>query len=112
MARVKVNPETGMTSVAVIIPVSEKAEKQRVEKPKVAKATREPLEVSDEEAAALKAEKGVDKDGNEVPAVVDAPEEEKKEEGKEEAKEGKEGKEAKSGDMTAKDLEHGGKKQK
>jgi hypothetical protein len=91
MVRVQVNPDAvGVYQVAVIIAAADKMR----DKPKIAKATRLPVEVPAAFAEALKKEKAVDKDGKEVPAVIDAPPPEA----------------APAGDMSAADLEKAGKK--
>ena len=93
MARVQVNPDTSQINVSVLVPAVDPMKA----KPRIAKATREPAEMDSVLADALKQLKSVDKDGNEVPAVVDAPEPGA-------------AKQPTGGDMTKADLDAGGKK--
>src|SRR5262252_6050890 len=101
-ARLQINPDALVNSVCVIIAAEDKMR----DKPKTAKVRRVdgPTVVPAAWADALKKEKALDKDGKEVPAVVDAPEEEKPPAEVAPA--------PASGDMTASDLEKGGKKAK
>src|SRR5262245_8686941 len=72
MVRVQINPDALVNSVLVIIPPEDKMRDQ----PGTARVRRgEPKLVPAAWAEALKKEKALDKDGKEVPAVVDAPEE-------------------------------------
>lgn len=95
MAKLVVNPEAvgGMGGTLQNVAVIIAPEDVMKAKPKVVRVGKDPVEVDDKTAAELRKEKAVDKDGKEIPAVVDY---------KEAA--------PTSGDMKASDLEAGGKK--